>query len=204
MLKFAGVKPKPEKKAEKKKKHGKIVKRPAIPEKVKTKLLKDANKLRELKIQVQKMKLGTSLLSEKFTEVSRNYDVLQHFEAMANAELDYISEIKAGKKVNEPILKFEEAVEKFRKDTRTAQRFIERAVGNKLNSLYERVLEYENKNLNKLSEKQREKILTNLANSFNEYQTIKSKFSQIRFGDAKGVDPRVEKMKKIIESNNRY
>ena len=203
MPKFAGVRPKPKEKTEKNKRRAKV-KKPAISEKAKSQLIKDANKLRELKIQVQKMKLGTALLEGKFSEVSKNYDILQTFEAIANAELDYISEIKAGKKTNEPILKFEEAVEKFRKDTRTAQSFIERAVGNKLHSLYERVLEYEGQNLNKLSDKQREKILTNLVNSFNEYQIIKSKFSQLKFGDTKGIDHRVEKMKMIIESNNRY
>lgn len=200
---FKSVRPKPTEKLQKKKRPPRV-KRPAISETAKVQLIKDSANLTKLKIQVQKMKLGTALIEGKFSEVSKNYDALKFMEASAEAELAYISEIKEGKKSNEHVTQFEEAVEKFRKDTRTAQSFIERAIGNKLHSLSEKVLEYEGKNLNKLSDKQREKILTNLVNSFNEYQIIKGKFSQINFGDAKGVDHRVEKMKKIIESNNRY
>lgn len=203
MPKFAGVRPKPIERLGKKKRPART-KKPAIPEKAKVQLIKDSANLTKLKIQIQKMKLGTSLIEGKFSEVSKNYDALKFMEESAKVELDYISEIKEGKKANEKITNFEKAVEKFRKDTKIAQNFIERAVSNKLYTLYENVLKYENTNLNKLSDKQREKILTNLANSFNEYQILKSKFSQINFGDAKGIDHRVEKMKKIIESNNRY
>jgi hypothetical protein len=200
---FKGVKPKPIERLQKKKRPARV-KRSAISETAKVQLIKDSANLTKLKIQIQKMKLGTSLIEGKFSEVSKNYDALKFMEESAKVELDYISEIKEGKKANEKITNFEKAVEKFRKDTKIAQNFIERAVSNKLYTLYENVLKYENTNLNKLSDKQREKILTNLANSFNEYQILKSKFSQINFGDAKGIDHRVEKMKKIIESNNRY
>ncbi len=201
MPKFAGVRVKPIEKTQKKKKPTRV-KKPAIPESVKAKLTKGANNLRDWKIQLQKMKLGTSLLEGKFSEVSRNYGRLQKFEAIANAELDYISKIKAGKKPNKSVLQFEEALEKFRKSTITAQNFVERAVGNKLHSLYKRVLEYEGQNLKKLSAKQREKILATIENSIKEYQAIKSKFSKLRLENSKGIDVFFEKMKRVKESHN--
>jgi len=198
MPKFAGVRPKPIERLGKKKRPARV-KKPAIPEKVKVKLMGYNAKLPQLKIQVQKMKLGTSLLEGKFADVSKNYNELKKMEASAKAELDYISEIKEGKKINEQVSKFEEVVEKFREDTRTAQKFIERAIGNKLHSLYENVLRFEKENLNKLSSKQRKKFKDNLENTLEEYKDIKNTFSQINFSGPNGVDYRLEKMQSILE-----
>ena len=61
MPKFAGIRRKTIEKTQTKKKPTRV-KKPAIPESVKARLTKGANNLRDWKIQLQKMKLGTSLL----------------------------------------------------------------------------------------------------------------------------------------------
>lgn len=179
-----------------------VIKKPAIAKELNKKIITHSNLIRKQKIEISKYKINKRLLDGRFYELNNIHLRLLRMEHQAIEAREYLSEIKAENKSNETLSKHDAVLKEFINTTKAKRNHLTNAVGNKLHSLYTRIIEAEKINLKNLSKKEQAKLLDNLATSFNSYQNITSAFSSAKFSGPTGTDLRVDKMIKVIGNIN--
>jgi hypothetical protein len=182
----------------------KTQKKPAIKFETRNSILKQSSTLKKFKIQVSQMKLGLLAVGGKFPELNRHYSRLIVLDANLSEAIYQLREVKDGTKRSESIEKFEKELVEFQKKVKEKKRFVERAVGNKVDSINTYFKQLENIDLKKISLKEL-RALGDKAGKYNrEYSRIRDVFKgNIDFTGPGGIDYSFKRQEHFFEKYNR-